>query len=651
MDSEPHLAAAEDPVVGVVPSRWANVGTGRPWRSPANQPLWARPALLAIAAVAAFADAWGTSANGIETFYGGAVRSMSENWHNFFFASFDPWGTISIDKLPGAFWIQALSLKLFGFHIWALLLPQVVEGTLSVLVLYRVVRRVAGAGAGLIAAAVLAITPATVLLNRGNISDTLLILLLLLATDATVTAIEESRWQSLMLAGVWVGLAFQTKMLQSWLVLPGFFVAYLVAAPEPNATRRLKHVVLAGVAVLVVSLSWMTIVTLVPAHDRPYVDGSCNNSLYSQVFLYNGLDRGTGTELTQPGCRPLSPALSAQAKHLSTHDIGTVAVPGGPTRFLRGPFGRLAAWLFLPAMVAAVGLFRVRREQPRTDLVQASVVIWLAWLLFTWSSFASSNSLNSYYLGVLVPPIAALCGMGVRTAWSHRDSPAVRKTLLATVALGSAYALELVPGSAGVWVWVLASTVLLALAAVGLLITSLRSSTPARWLLPAAFVLSVAALMSGPSWASAMAVKAELGPFDTPYQSASLSRLLATQNFHALNEIPQLDAYADRFPSSLSVDTYESSAAAGFEVMVTGHEFLPLGGFTGRVPNPTLPQFIADVRHSRIYRVLVAVQPATNNPDLLWTMAHCAKSPASDAAYVQGGVHFQRYLCTPHDTH
>ena len=115
----------------------------------------------------------------LETFYGAAVRSMSENWHNFFFASFDPWGTISIDKLPGAFWVQALSVRIFGFHIWAFVLPQVVEGTLSVLLLYRVVRRVAGPGAGLVAAAMLAVSPATILLNRGNISDTLLILLLL----------------------------------------------------------------------------------------------------------------------------------------------------------------------------------------------------------------------------------------------------------------------------------------------------------------------------------------------------------------------------------------------------------------------------------------------------------------------------------------
>ena len=150
----------------------------------------------------------------LETFYGAAARSMSQSWHNFFFAAFDPWGTVSVDKLPGAFWVQALAVRILGFHVWAIVLPQVVEGALTVLVLYRVVRRVAGPAAGLAAAIALAATPVTILLNRGNISDSLLILLLVLAADATTAAYMTGRVRSLVLAGVWVGLAFQAKMLR-----------------------------------------------------------------------------------------------------------------------------------------------------------------------------------------------------------------------------------------------------------------------------------------------------------------------------------------------------------------------------------------------------------------------------------------------------
>ena len=64
----------------------------------------------------------------VEPFYGAAARSMAGSWHDFVFAAFDPAGTVTVDKLPGALWVQALSLRIFGFHIWALVLPQVAEG-------------------------------------------------------------------------------------------------------------------------------------------------------------------------------------------------------------------------------------------------------------------------------------------------------------------------------------------------------------------------------------------------------------------------------------------------------------------------------------------------------------------------------------------
>ena len=260
-----------------------------PWRSPADQPAWARPALLAIAVVAAVAYGWGMAGASVESFYGAAARSMSESWHDFIFGAFDPAGTVTVDKLPGALWVQALSLRIFGFHIWALVLPQVVEGVLVVLVLYRAVRRLAGPAAGLTAAAVLAVTPVTVLLSRGNVSDSLLILLLVLAADATSAALLTGSLRQLLLAGVWVGLAFQAKMIQAWLALPALAAAYLLAAPAARLRTRCAHVALAGLVTAVVSLSWMTAVSLVGSQSRPYVDGTPDDSVYTQVFDYNGL--------------------------------------------------------------------------------------------------------------------------------------------------------------------------------------------------------------------------------------------------------------------------------------------------------------------------------------------------------------------------
>ena len=219
--------------------RWRRFLT--PWRSPADQPAWARPTLLAIAAAAAVAYGWGMAGASVEPFYGAAARSMSESWHDFIFAAFDPAGTVTVDKLPGALWVQALSLRIFGFHILgALILPQVVEGVLTVLVLYRAVRRLAGPVAGLTAAAVLAVTPITVLLSRGNVSDSLLILLLVLAADATSAALATGSLRQLLL-GAWVGLAFQAKMIQAWLALPALAAAYLLAAPAARLRTRCAH--------------------------------------------------------------------------------------------------------------------------------------------------------------------------------------------------------------------------------------------------------------------------------------------------------------------------------------------------------------------------------------------------------------------------
>jgi 4-amino-4-deoxy-L-arabinose transferase-like glycosyltransferase len=612
------------------------------WRSPGDQPAWARPALLVVAAMAGLSYSWGINSVILESFYGGAARSMSQSWHNFFFGAFDPWGTVSVDKLPGAFWVQALSLRLFGFHVWAIALPQAVEGVLTVLVLYRVVRRVAGAGAGLAAAAVLAATPVTILLNRGNISDSLLILLLVLAADAATRAFLTGRLVPLLVAGVWVGLAFQTKMLQAWLVLPALFLTYVLAAPISSLYRRLGHVALAALVVLVVSMSWMSVVSFVPAHDRPYVDGSCDNSVFSQVFLYNGADRLSGNVLDQPGCSaPTATSTSAFTAH-------TVPLSRGPGRFLSGPFGLDAAWTLVPALVSLAGILLVRRRAPRTDPLRAAAVLWLLWLFFVWTFFADATFLNAYYLAALAPPLAALCGMGLALAWHARPpSRAVTLVVMATVVGGVAFALSLVPADVGIRPWIVATTVLAAASAVALLALSLRKVRPSQ-AGRAGLVLAAIALLLGPAWACATVVSSQLGAFDTVYQSAAFTAREHATNQRAVASWPALAASAAHDPADVSVDTEESSAAVAFDVLGTGREFLPVGGFTGQVPSISLPRFVADVHAGRISWVLVASRPPTRNPDLRWVTVHCPPAHGSPLVHWGGDV-LRRYLCAPVD--
>jgi 4-amino-4-deoxy-L-arabinose transferase-like glycosyltransferase len=587
----------------------------------------------------------------LEPFYGAAARSMSQSWHNFIFGAFDPWGTVTVDKLPGALWVQALSLRLFGFHLWAIVLPQVVEGALTVLVLYRAVRRVAGAGAGLAAALVLAVSPVTILLDRGNISDSLLILQLVLAADATTKALTTGRVGSLVMAGVWVGLAFQAKMLQAWLVVPALFGVYLIAAPATALLRRLGHVALATVVMVLVSLSFMTAVAAVPAHDRPYVDGSCDNSIFSQVFLYNGLDRFAATRVHQQGCSPPTHFLVETAEVGASLGLGTASIAPGWGRLLHGPFGRDDAWFVVPSVVAAAALLISPRRRPRTDALRAAALLWSGWLVLTWAFFSEGRYLNSYYLAALIPALAALCGLGGATAWRHRHAAITRLVVLLTVVASTVYTLALVPPFAGVRPWIIATVVILAALAAGILGGSLRRRHASRWTITWGLALAAIALVSGSAWASGSVVVAGLGPFDTPYQSPKITYLSqVAPAYDRMVEWPELVLFADASPPTVAADVLESSWFASEDIFATGHEFLPVGGFTGEVPTPSLPQLIHYVDAGRVVTATAAVAPRSRNPDMIWIIEHCTKRTTGNTYYTFEGTTMQRYVCQHAET-
>ncbi|WP_455568933.1 ArnT family glycosyltransferase [Streptomyces griseochromogenes] len=262
-----------------------------------GQPVYARPALLVITVLAAVLYTWGIEHSQYHTFYANAARSMTESWKAFFYGSFDPGNSITLDKLPGFLWPQALSARVFGFHPWALTLPQVLEGVASLLVLHRLVRRWAGVPAALIASTAFLLTPVAVGLFRTAVEDPAFTLCELLAAEATQRAARDGRLRPLMLAGVWVGLGFQAKMLEAWAVLPALALVYLMAAPIA-LRKRLAHLGLSALVMTAVSASWMLAVTLTPAKDRPYVDGTTNNSAFSMVVGYNFLNRFSSLGIT-----------------------------------------------------------------------------------------------------------------------------------------------------------------------------------------------------------------------------------------------------------------------------------------------------------------------------------------------------------------
>ncbi len=261
---------------------------------------WHRIALAAVLMLSAFLNLlWLPSEGYGNTYYAATVKSMLASWSNFFFASYDA-GFVSVDKPPLRLWIQAASAWLFGFSGPSILLPQAIAGVLSVAVLYHLVRRSFGPMAGLLAALALAVTPISVAVQRNNVMDALLILALLLAAWAFVVAAERGSLQWLLLGAFVVGLGFNIKMLQAFLVLPAFYLLYLLAT-RTTWRQRFLHLGAATVVLVVVSLSWAVAVDLTPAGERPYVGSSPDDSVLGLVLGYNGFDRLLGVSFGSSG--------------------------------------------------------------------------------------------------------------------------------------------------------------------------------------------------------------------------------------------------------------------------------------------------------------------------------------------------------------
>ena len=395
---------------------------------------WNRLPLFPVLLLAAILNFYQLSREGYSnTYYAAAIKSMMQNWHNFFFNSFDPGGFVTIDKPPLGFWLQVASAKLFGFSGVALMLPQALAGVLSVALLYYLVSRLFGRTAGLLAALALAVTPISVVTNRNNTIDSTLVLVVLLGAWAVSRAVETGKLRWLLLCAVFVGLGFNIKMLQAYLVLPAFGLLYLLAA-RIGWGRRLLHLVLATVVLLVVSLSWVTAVDLTPASQRPWVGSTTNNSALSLAIGYNGLQRLTGNS-------------SVSGSNAGGNGNGPGGVgengPTGPLRLLNAQLGSQIGWL-LP--LAVIGFFiaawwarsgwRRRGRSPRSDSGrspgsgswplderQGALVMWGMWLLTTGAFFSVAGFFHTYYLVMVAPAIAALSGIGIVTLWQAYRQP------------------------------------------------------------------------------------------------------------------------------------------------------------------------------------------------------------------------------------
>ncbi|WP_410601126.1 ArnT family glycosyltransferase [Amycolatopsis sp. lyj-90] len=501
------LPLSQDVVPESRPPRWAV------WRSPSDQPHWARPVLLGIAAVAAVLYTWNLPAVDFAPLYSDAVKSMSGSWKAFLFGAVDAEATSTLDKLAGSFVPQVVSAKIFGFHAWSLALPQVIEGVISVLVMYRVVRRWAGVVPGLLAAGIFALTPVAASMFGHSMQDGALVMCLVLAVDAYQRAVLEGRSRSLVWAGVWVGLGFQAKMLQAWMVLPALAIGYLLTAPV-ELRRRVKHVAIAGVVTLAVSLSWIALYTFTPPSARPHIDGSTNNSAFAMVFGYNGVGH-LGIQL--PGARkfdndggaidPQQPAGQRDilpAKRGNTEEDPTKAtsrpVQKGWAKLFDGHLAVAVGWLYPLALLALLCGLWWRRGAVRTDPVRGGLVMWGVWLLTFGLVFSVAEVPHTAYVASLAPAVAALSALGIVLFWrAYREGGKRAWLLPLAVAAEVAWAAWLWSHYPNFLPWAKWGALALGVAAVVALILARVVKTTSPRLVTAGLAVGVAAVVAAPA--------------------------------------------------------------------------------------------------------------------------------------------------------
>lgn len=255
--------------------------------------------LALVLLLAAFLRFYHLGESGVgNQYYAAAVKSMLQSWHNFFFVAFEPGGSVSVDKPPLGFWVQCLSAYFLGVNGFALALPNALAGVFSVFIVYKLVRRPFGPWAGLAAALALSLTPVAVSAERNNTIDGLLVFVLLLAAWAVLQAVYTRRVGWLFVGMFLVGLGFNIKMLQAYLILPGLYALYFFAA-KFKWWKKILHLAASTLLLLVVSFSWAVIVDLTPPENRPYVGGSENNTVMELIFGHNGLSRLIGGGLNR----------------------------------------------------------------------------------------------------------------------------------------------------------------------------------------------------------------------------------------------------------------------------------------------------------------------------------------------------------------
>ncbi len=621
-----------------------------------RSPFWSRIALGLVMLVAAFMDFYQLGQNGFgNLFYAATVKSMADNLHNFFFASYDPGGFVTVDKPPLGFWLQIISVKIFGYTAFSVYLPQALAGVLSVWLLYILVRRHFGVTAGLLAALALAISPISVITNRNNTIDSTLAFTMLLGAWAVLRAAETGKLRWLLACAALVGIGFNIKMAEAYLVVPAYGLLYLLASPKKIWTR-IGHLALATILMLTISFSWIVIVDLTPTALRPYVGSTQDNSELSLALGYNGISRllgdigggfsakNTHTSTTQSTASSSSSknssstgsSTSAQRPEFSgTGEFptgegfsgrgssgggtgGTGGAGGGVTagtgtagvlRLFEEPLAGQIAWLLPLALLGILALAWQRRPRFQSDAQQRSLILWGTWLLTMGVFFSVAGFFHQYYLTVMAPALCALFGIGAVVMWQDYRRVGWRGWLLPFALIVTALEQIYIISSEPAWgTWLipliaipcfLAALVLIVLRLFPRLTARIGSQERNTHLLQTLVTLSLLALMlTSAVWSTTEVLRnTELQiPTAGPTTTTSFSNNSTTTTSDA-----KLISYLEAHQGSAKylVATISSNTADSL-IIETNKAVMTLGGFSGTDPILTTSQLASLVSSGQV---------------------------------------------------
>ncbi|MBL8775152.1 MAG: glycosyltransferase family 39 protein [Acidimicrobiales bacterium] len=580
--------------------------------SPARRRVHRPPAgLMAVTLVSFALNAWALTLNGLgNQYYAAATRSMTTSWSNFFFASLDPGGFITVDKPPVALWIAALSARVFGVNSWSLLLPSALAGAAAVALLWCIVRPRFGTVAATVAGMVLALSPVNVAVNRLNIPEPFLILFLVAAAWATLKAVEDERhWMRwVAMAGACVGLAFNTKMLAAYIPGPALALALVVGVSGMGATawwERAKRLGVLLVSTVVCSAPWIFAVDVL-AGSHPYIGGSTDDTVLDLVLGYNGLGRvNGGSGMVGGGAGPGGGGPGGGIGGGAMGGIGGIfGGSAGPLRLFSDAVGGQVAWLLPLAAVAAIAsLWLWRSDRVR----RAHVALWAGWaLLFAVVFSRAEGTFHSYYTSALVPGVAALIGIGAAAA-----VPFVRRSRWWLAVLGAAGAvtvllqLELSGRLPGFYGWTRAPLVLLAAVAVAAVVHGLVTRR-GRTVLAGLAVGLAALLVSPAAWAVSETANPVLNstlPQAGPREGTAGSSFGSASSNGDPELAAWLEAHTDGETWALVVGSAQTASGL---IADQGVSVMALGGFMGTDQTLTVADFADLVDSGAVRYVLVS---------------------------------------------